>query len=282
MIQIATGAKLYTGTGSPEGIVTGSVGDAYYRTDGAAGTTYYVKEVGNATNTGWTAMVTGVPVTGIANAMTYFGVSGAVTSNASLLIGSVDPFGRPRIWDFRTGGAGTIFRQGSWTADGDPTDVEGDGAAFIGKNINGDLTGSALGGAYARIKKDRFGLFQIIPGFPSGFYMARLDCDATAGGGGLTLRDDTSTVTVRSNRKTGYSFNKRLSVGTDSDPAVNGRIVASEDVRAGGNVQAAQTSYFYLGDATTDGSWRFYINAGDLVFEKRESGSWVEKGAFTA
>lgn len=43
------------GTGSPENVVTGSVGDLYTRTDGGANTTLYVKESGNNSNTGWVA-----------------------------------------------------------------------------------------------------------------------------------------------------------------------------------------------------------------------------------
>jgi hypothetical protein len=46
-------ATIHSGTGSPEGVVTGNVGDLYLRTDGGAGTTMYVKESGNGTNTGW-------------------------------------------------------------------------------------------------------------------------------------------------------------------------------------------------------------------------------------
>lgn len=42
------------GAGSPEGVVTAQVGARYYRTDGAAGTTLYVKESG-AGNVGWRA-----------------------------------------------------------------------------------------------------------------------------------------------------------------------------------------------------------------------------------
>ncbi|HEY6191111.1 MAG TPA: hypothetical protein VI215_02160 [Bacteroidota bacterium] len=46
-------ATIHSGTGSPEGVVSGNVGDLYLRTDGGAGSTMYVKESGNATNTGW-------------------------------------------------------------------------------------------------------------------------------------------------------------------------------------------------------------------------------------
>jgi hypothetical protein len=31
-----------------------------------------------------------------------------------------------------------------------------------------------------------------------------------------------------------------------------------------------------------DGTWRIRVNGADIVFERRESSTWVEKGAFTA
>jgi len=43
-----------TGTGTPEGSVTASVGSLYTRSDGGASTTLYVKESGTG-NTGWVA-----------------------------------------------------------------------------------------------------------------------------------------------------------------------------------------------------------------------------------
>lgn len=45
-------ALLFSGTGSPESVVTAGVGSLYLRTDGGASTTLYVKESG-AGNTGW-------------------------------------------------------------------------------------------------------------------------------------------------------------------------------------------------------------------------------------
>lgn len=43
-----------TGSGSPEGVLSASVGSLYTRSDGGAGTTLYVKESGTG-NTGWVA-----------------------------------------------------------------------------------------------------------------------------------------------------------------------------------------------------------------------------------
>jgi len=36
------------------------------------------------------------------------------------------------------------------------------------------------------------------------------------------------------------------------------------------------TDYYYLGDVDTDGSWRWFINSGDLTFQKRVSGTWTD------
>jgi len=44
-----------SGAGSPEGAIAAPQGLTYSRTDGGAGTTWYVKETGGATSTGWSA-----------------------------------------------------------------------------------------------------------------------------------------------------------------------------------------------------------------------------------
>lgn len=45
---------VHAGAGSPEGVVTARVGATYHRTDGGAGTCFYVKESGVG-KTGWVA-----------------------------------------------------------------------------------------------------------------------------------------------------------------------------------------------------------------------------------
>lgn len=48
-----------------------------------------------------------------------------------------------------------------------------------------------------------------------------------------------------------------------------------------GDISIGPTAYFYIGNSSTDGSWRFYISGTDLVFERRVSSTWTEKGRFT-
>lgn len=49
------GAQIRSGTGSPNSVKTGNVGDLFLRRDGGANTCLYIKETGNGTNTGWVA-----------------------------------------------------------------------------------------------------------------------------------------------------------------------------------------------------------------------------------
>ena len=49
-----TGARILTGTGTPEGAITAIVGSLYLNLSGGASTTLYVKTSGTG-NTGWTA-----------------------------------------------------------------------------------------------------------------------------------------------------------------------------------------------------------------------------------
>jgi hypothetical protein len=41
------------------------------------------------------------------------------------------------------------------------------------------------------------------------------------------------------------------------------------------NIFIAIDGFYYIGDADTDDSWRFSISSGNLLFEKRVSGSWI-------
>jgi hypothetical protein len=79
-------------------------------------------------------------------------------------------------------------------------------------------------------------------------------------------------------------------VGTEESYAFN--IDASAVMKVYGKADGAgalsetalvvEATYQYMGDPDTNGSWRFYVSSsGDLVFEKRISGIWTEKGKFT-
>ncbi len=86
---LAGGTNLWVGTGSPETVVVGTVGDQFIRTDGAAWTTLYLKEVGTG-NTGWAGVVTGTAVTSVALAVpgALLTVSGSpVTGSGTITIG---------------------------------------------------------------------------------------------------------------------------------------------------------------------------------------------------
>lgn len=54
-IVLVLQARVRTGTGAPGGVVVGSVGDLWLRSDGGAGSTLYVKESWTNTTAGWAA-----------------------------------------------------------------------------------------------------------------------------------------------------------------------------------------------------------------------------------
>lgn len=86
-----TPCMLSAGSGTPESAVTGSPCDVFLRTDGAAGSTLYVKESGSATNTGWGAVGTGGELQEYkeaarcagASALTFYDVPNAASAAAA-------------------------------------------------------------------------------------------------------------------------------------------------------------------------------------------------------
>jgi hypothetical protein len=54
-----------------------------------------------------------------------------------------------------------------------------------------------------------------------------------------------------------------------------GGIGVEKAIYSGTSITA--TTYFYIGDSVTNGSYRMYVSGSDLITERRESGSWVEK-----
>jgi hypothetical protein len=54
-VTLGIGINLNAGSGSPNGVVSGSPGDLYFNLAGGAVSTLWVKESGVSTNTGWTA-----------------------------------------------------------------------------------------------------------------------------------------------------------------------------------------------------------------------------------
>ena len=61
----------------------------------------------------------------------------------------------------------------------------------------------------------------------------------------------------------------------------NKDVASLRHVTAEGTVEAGGSEAFRLG-GDSDGSWRIRVNAGNIVFEKKETGSWVQKGSFAA
>ena len=125
--SVASTNNFRWGTGTPEGAVSASVGSVFFRTDGASGTTLYVKESGTG-NTGWRAMPGAVVTT-----RTVATKAAAYTTTASddillcsgtwtlTLVTAVGNTGK--VFDIKNTGTGiiTIDANGTQTIDGSLT-----------------------------------------------------------------------------------------------------------------------------------------------------------------
>ena len=108
-------------------------------------------------------------VPGDPNALLYENPAGtAAITDPALTAAPLDPFGRPQILDRRQapGPTGPVYRQGAWTADGDPVDLTGEGIVIYGPAPNGMHDGA--NGMIGRVKYNRFQLRLIIAGFDVG------------------------------------------------------------------------------------------------------------------
>lgn len=59
--------------------------------------------------------------------------------------------------------------------------------------------------------------------------------------------------------------------------SVNGTASVSDDITGGSDMEIDDAGYYYLGGQNTNGSWRIGRSGNNLIFQRRESGSWVTK-----
>lgn len=125
-IVLGTNCTLRTGTGDPEGVVTGRVCDTFWRTDGGSATTVYIKTSGTG-NTGWEAVGGG----GGTGTVTH--TAGALTANQLVIGNAVD--------DLKVlGSLGTTSTLLHGNAGGAPTY----GAVALASEVSGTLANSHL------------------------------------------------------------------------------------------------------------------------------------------
>lgn len=129
--------QLYDGNGAPNGVVFGDPGDLYMNTAGGAGTTFYVKESGVSTNTGWVAYVSS-PIPSVQQAASYYNdfytvgpdVSPVTSGTADVFVDDPQTYGMPSdtagLLVMDTGG-GALAQAIVTVSDGQPGIVLGHG-----------------------------------------------------------------------------------------------------------------------------------------------------------
>lgn len=109
---------LFSGTGSPEGVVTAGVGCIYSRKDGSGATALYVKGSG-AGNTGWqTFTIGGLSNVGLASSVSYLGVSGSpLSTNGTMTLTAASGITQNQVLASPDGTSGTMAPRALVAAD---------------------------------------------------------------------------------------------------------------------------------------------------------------------
>jgi hypothetical protein len=204
----------------------------------------------------------GIPA-GSPNGLVYYDPTGTtIVDDVNLTAFPLDPQGRPQIWDKRFSTRGTIFRQGSWEEDGDPTSIKAEGIVTYGSNaINGGPSGAA--GGFFLESPHSFGQYQIIPGVNGGNLFpvcAWEDGSADAPGIGsantFELRDDTNTTRFSVSRSTGDVF-----IAPPTVPATDGFLFMGNNGVLHGSASRVQLSSLVASGAQFRGN-QYGANAG--------------------
>jgi hypothetical protein len=103
--------------------------------------------------------------------------------------------------------------------------------------------------------------------------------DTTADGGGVTLKGATDKTFQWSQSNNSWDLSEHVNAASGKEYRVdNVRVLDATSVMLD---SAGAAGTVYLGP-DADGSWRITVVAGDLVHQKKESGTWVTKQAIVA
>lgn len=99
--------------------------------------------------------------------------------------------------------------------------------------------------------------------------------------GGTTTGQSTIARGLVVNDSGGNTVEDGLRVETGSEENAFLVDAVSDKVELNVDSQLDETKAFYFGDSTTDGSWRIIRSGDNLNFQRRVSGSWVDKSVIT-
>ena len=99
---------------------------------------------------------------------------------------------------------------------------------------------------------------------------------------GEFLNYSTSIVRATEGVHTGVQVERiKTSLAETAWAVAEGAATVDRTTSVSGSARVTATDAYYLGDAGTDGSWRFIRSGNNLLRQRRESGNWVTKGTDT-
>ena len=148
----------------------------------------------------------------------------------------------------------------------DGADFDGDASEFYWDNVNKRL---GLHDASPSYKIDIISL-DGNDGINNVYGNARTFTGFVSGEGATSLYDSSGVEQIRLRAYSGHDSYINGNLGVDvASP--------SSTLDVGGDVEIDSTGAFYMGDPTTDGTWRITRSGSNLVIQVRESSSWVTK-----
>ena len=150
-------------------------------------------------------------------------------------------------------------------AAGNIVTVNGNVSFGFGANLLADAGASFLAGQYLTSQaynETIFGRYNIISTY-------------------RTTWIDTDPLFIIGNGASDSNRSNALTVLKNGQTTINGTMTASQ-IKSTSNIEIEASSAVYLGDMNTNGSWRLIRSGNDAVMQRRESGVWVDKFAFTA
>lgn len=162
--------------------------------------------------------------------------------------------------------------------------VNGDSLGISGGNtiaIDTDNTNELQNLTHQQLPATDQVTVKITDGTNTTFSIADIDADTTNEVQSVSIVNDSLNISDGNTVAIPFRWDENGSdVNRASGNVGIGVVGPTSKLDVNGDVEIGTADAFYLGDPTTDGSWRIVRSGNDLAFERRETGAWVSKGTF--